>query len=297
MFGTGFENRWYAIPGVLGLELSGDLGFRGPGGVRRTRHDRNGRPCGEAMRSSAHATQGRPRKRRVLLHLAVMSVVLDRELAPGEMVCHKDDDKRNNWPENLYLGDARSNAADSVRNGRRPTGGAAPRCEVVGRAGAAGPARPVPGLPGSGPDAGVRPAQKHDQPDQARRPAKGLLNAGRRISPDGGQPPHIARPDPAGRGRAWFGLGAGRGRGGAAADQGAGGCRTASPSENLLPRRAHGTPPCGGRQGRPNHSDPDARRVLCSPAWQAGGSPTDPPGRGRPGSQPRHRGAARRSLR
>ncbi len=51
-----------------------------------------------------------------------MSVVLGRELAPGEMVCHKDDDKRNNWPENLYLGDARSNAADSVRNGRRPMG-------------------------------------------------------------------------------------------------------------------------------------------------------------------------------
>jgi hypothetical protein len=51
-----------------------------------------------------------------------MSVLLGRELAPGEMVSHRDDDKRNNWPDNLYLGDARSNAADSVRNGRRSRG-------------------------------------------------------------------------------------------------------------------------------------------------------------------------------
>src|SRR4051812_19720575 len=122
MFGPEFEGRWYAVPGVPGLELSGGLRFRGPGGVRRMRHDRNGRPYVGARRKSARAKDGPPRERRVLLHRAVMSVVLGRELAPGEMVCHRDDDKRNNWPGNLYLGDARSNAADAVRNGRRPTG-------------------------------------------------------------------------------------------------------------------------------------------------------------------------------
>ena len=122
MLGPGFETCWYAVPGVPGLELSGDLRFRGPGGVRQTRHDRNGRPYVEARRTSARDPLGWPRQRRVLLHRAVMSVLLGRELAPGEMVCHRDDDKRNNGPENLYLGDARSNAADSVRNGRRPKG-------------------------------------------------------------------------------------------------------------------------------------------------------------------------------
>ena len=130
MFGPGFECCWYAIPGVPGLELSGDLRFRGPGGVRGTRHDRNGRPYAEARRKSAHAPDGRPRLRRVPLHRAVMSVVLGRQLAPGEMVCHRDDDKRNNFPSNLYIGDARSNAADGVRNGRRRTGDRHPAAKL-----------------------------------------------------------------------------------------------------------------------------------------------------------------------
>jgi hypothetical protein len=57
-----------------------------------------------------------------MLHRSVMSVALGRELAPGEFVCHRDDDKRHNWPDNLHLGDRKSNAADSLRNGRHPTG-------------------------------------------------------------------------------------------------------------------------------------------------------------------------------
>ena len=44
MFGGGFEDRWYEVPGVPGLELSGDLRFRGRRGLRKLRHDGDGRP-------------------------------------------------------------------------------------------------------------------------------------------------------------------------------------------------------------------------------------------------------------
>jgi len=57
-----------------------------------------------------------------MLHRAVMSVIMGRQLASDEFVCHRDDDKTNNWPENLYLGDSLTNAADSVRNGGRLRG-------------------------------------------------------------------------------------------------------------------------------------------------------------------------------
>ena len=57
-----------------------------------------------------------------MLHRAVMSVVLGRQLGCDEFVCHRDDDRRNNWPQNLYIGDYHSNAADSLRNGGRVRG-------------------------------------------------------------------------------------------------------------------------------------------------------------------------------
>jgi hypothetical protein len=122
MFGPEFANCWYAIPGVPGLKLSGDLRFRGPQGIRKLRHDAEWRPYVLARRPSRQANVEGLRERRVMLHRSVMSVALGRELAPGEFVCHRDDDKRNNRPENLYLGDRKSNAADSLRNGRHPTG-------------------------------------------------------------------------------------------------------------------------------------------------------------------------------
>ena len=44
MFGPAFKDCWYQIPGVYSLELSGDLRFRGPRGLRKLRYSRNGRP-------------------------------------------------------------------------------------------------------------------------------------------------------------------------------------------------------------------------------------------------------------
>ena len=66
-----------------------------------------------------------------MLHRAVMSVVLGRKLGRDEFVCHRDDDRRNNWPDNLYLGDYHSNAADSLRNGGRVRGDSHPCTKIL----------------------------------------------------------------------------------------------------------------------------------------------------------------------
>ena len=121
MFGPSFADCWYSIPGVPVLELSGDLRFRSPNVVRKQQYDVKGRPFVLARRPSRRLPDAPSGERRVMLHRAVMSVVLGRELAPGEFVCHRDDVPRHNWPGNLSLGDRKSNAADNLRNGRHPT--------------------------------------------------------------------------------------------------------------------------------------------------------------------------------
>jgi hypothetical protein len=57
-----------------------------------------------------------------MLHRSVMAVVFGQQLGRDEFVCHRDDDPRNNWPDNLYLGDPQSDTADSLRNGGRVRG-------------------------------------------------------------------------------------------------------------------------------------------------------------------------------
>jgi hypothetical protein len=59
-----------------------------------------------------------------------MDVLLGRWPDAGELVCHRDDDPRHDWPANLYLGVHRSNAADVVRNGRRPRGDRHPQATL-----------------------------------------------------------------------------------------------------------------------------------------------------------------------
>ena len=131
MFGKGFENCWYEIPRVPGLELSGDLKFQGPRGLRKLRHDSNGRPHIQARKVVGHKSDGETRKGRIMLHRAVMTIVLGRQLGRDEFVCHRDDDVENNWPENLYLGDRHSNAADSLRNGQYARGDSHPCTKLL----------------------------------------------------------------------------------------------------------------------------------------------------------------------
>jgi hypothetical protein len=42
--------------------------------------------------------------------------------SPIHMVCHRDDDKSNNVPENIYWGTRKDNGADAVKNGRSVRG-------------------------------------------------------------------------------------------------------------------------------------------------------------------------------
>ena len=131
MFGEGFEDSWYEVPGVPGLELSGNLRFRGPLGLRKLHHDCNGRPYVQARKVVGHESGAEIREGRVMLHRAVMSVILGRQLSRDEFVCHRDDNPRNNWPDNLYLGNHSSNAADSLRNGGRVRGDRHPCTKIL----------------------------------------------------------------------------------------------------------------------------------------------------------------------
>ena len=130
MFGEGFQDRWYKVPGVSSLELSGDLRFRGPQGHRKLRLDCDGRPYVLARRVVGRSSTGVAREGKVMLHRSVMAVVLGRQLGQDEFVCHHDDDPGNNWLDNLYLGDHASNVADSLRNGGRVRGDSHPCTKI-----------------------------------------------------------------------------------------------------------------------------------------------------------------------
>ena len=78
-----------------------------------------------------HESGAEVREGRVMLHRAVMTLVLGRQLGRDEFVCHRDDDPGNNWPDNLYLGDYHSNASDSLRNGGRVRGERHPCTKVL----------------------------------------------------------------------------------------------------------------------------------------------------------------------
>jgi hypothetical protein len=130
MFGKGFRGRWYEIPGVPGLELSWNLQFRGPRGLRTMRYDCDGRPYVLAGKNASCESACETRVGMVKLHRAVMMVCLGRQLGRDEFVCHRDDDKQNNWPANLYLGDRASDADDSVRNGGLLRGDSHPSTKI-----------------------------------------------------------------------------------------------------------------------------------------------------------------------
>lgn len=57
------------------------------------------------------------RKMRKVHHLVAEAFICPR---PAEMLClHKDDNKANNTPDNLYWGTAKQNQHDCIRNGHR----------------------------------------------------------------------------------------------------------------------------------------------------------------------------------
>ena len=122
MFGKGFENCWYAIPRVPGLELSGDLRFRGPRGLRKLRHDSNGRPYIQARKVVGHESDGEIRKGRVMLHRAVMTWSWAGNSAATSSSATATMTGETTGRRTFISGDQHSNAADSLRNGRHVRG-------------------------------------------------------------------------------------------------------------------------------------------------------------------------------
>ncbi len=122
MFGPEFKDCWYEIPGAYGLQLSGDLRFKSKyGKIRKMQYERmEGRPCISIQLKKSVKIDGNRWQRhiiRVMLHRAVMSVVLGRELDTSVLVLHEDDDVTNCWPDNLYIGTVLDNTYDAIRNG------------------------------------------------------------------------------------------------------------------------------------------------------------------------------------
>lgn len=66
---------------------------------------------------------------RVAEHRLVMEVVLGRYLLPGEVVDHRDDHPRHNWPDNLQLYTSNADHLKATLTGREK---ASPRSSIVG---------------------------------------------------------------------------------------------------------------------------------------------------------------------
>ena len=117
---SGRDSRTAGIrsPGCPGWNCPATCGFAGPG-PPETPPRSKGRPYVQADRPSGGDERAPPASGG-MLHRTVMSVVLGRALAADEFVCHRDDDKRNNWPDNLYLGDRRATPRTASATGRRP---------------------------------------------------------------------------------------------------------------------------------------------------------------------------------
>ena len=83
MFGQGFADCWYEIPGVPGLELSGDLRLRGHRGLRKLRYDADGRPYILARRVGGPESDVAMREGKVMIRRAVMGEARRRACRAG----------------------------------------------------------------------------------------------------------------------------------------------------------------------------------------------------------------------
>ena len=104
--------NWKPIPGYTGFEAS-DLGrIRNKQGKVRKGHMERGYHV-ISIRAD-HERYGRNRR----IHRLVCMAFHGLPTPEKPMALHKDDDKDNNTPDNLYWGDARDNFKDAVGNGK-----------------------------------------------------------------------------------------------------------------------------------------------------------------------------------
>jgi hypothetical protein len=127
---TSPEN-WYPYPGFPGYEVSSH--FR----VRSLIRYREGSPPGRLKQQRVMANgylavtlQRDGRSVNAYIHQAVAEIAHGPR-PEGMNVLHRDDDKRNNDPSNLYYGTQRQNLGDAVRNGTCRFGQAAPRAKLT----------------------------------------------------------------------------------------------------------------------------------------------------------------------
>jgi hypothetical protein len=72
MFGQGFADCWYDIPGVPGLEPEGDLRLHRRRGLHKLRYDADGRPYILARRVGGPESDVAMREGKVMISRAVM---------------------------------------------------------------------------------------------------------------------------------------------------------------------------------------------------------------------------------
>lgn len=110
--------QWYPIPSIPGFEVSSHYCVR-----RWVTAYGNPRPAGSILVNLRVKPKGGYQWFEALfrawyLHRVVKEVDLGRSLRRGEMVLHKDDDRSNNHPSNLKIGNHTKNVADAHRNQR-----------------------------------------------------------------------------------------------------------------------------------------------------------------------------------
>lgn len=117
---------WYPIPSLPGYQLSSDFRVRRP----TKKHDRaDGIRDGWFYYSLNRSGPGykefkvmsRGRRGTYQLHRVVAEIFLG-SIPEGMMVLHRDDNKENNFPSNLYFGNCSDNGFDSYRNGHQKAG-------------------------------------------------------------------------------------------------------------------------------------------------------------------------------
>jgi len=124
-FDPGRPEVWYPIPMIPGYEISSHLRVRS---VRPHRFHHHKPPRiikiqidARGYRKLSVSHSGRCHNH--YLH-HIVAELAHGPRPDGHIVCHRDDDKSNNWPANLYYGTPSENNADSKRNGRfRPARG------------------------------------------------------------------------------------------------------------------------------------------------------------------------------
>ncbi len=113
---------WYPIPSVRGYEVSSH--YRVRRWVTRFLHAGLAEPAMVTVRPMPKTGYLRFETFGQLfyLHRVIKEIALGRSLRKGEMVLHKNDDRLNNHPRNLKLGNHQLNVADAHRNGRYKRG-------------------------------------------------------------------------------------------------------------------------------------------------------------------------------